>query len=101
MVELVFIEIISALRNFGVSLETIKIVKEELFKVPITKNYDNPNKISWIEYACIHAGRILNYENTFLVLSEDKKVYLASSFTLQDQSILDDLPATYLLISWS
>ena len=43
--------------------------------------------------------RIPNYGNTFLVLSEDKNVYLTSGFTLHDQSILDDLPATYLLIN--
>ena len=68
MVELAFISIISALRNFGVPLETIKVVKEELFKVPVTEDYDNPNRISWIEYACICTGRIPNYGNLFLLL---------------------------------
>ena len=94
-----FISIISALRNFGIPLETIRIVKEELFKVPVMENYANPNQISWIEYACIHSGRIPNYGNTFLILTEDRTVYLTSSFALQDYSILDDLPSTYLLIN--
>ena len=99
IVELAFISIISTLRNFGIPLKTIGIVKEKLFTVPITEDYTNPNRMNWIEYACIHSARILQFGNIFLILTKDNEVYVVPAFTLHDQSILDDLPFTYLLIN--
>ncbi len=99
IVELALISIISTLRNFGIPTETIKVVKEQLFTIPVTEDYANPCRMSWLEYACVHGARLTNYGNTFLILTEENEVYVVPAFTLHEQSILDDLPSTYLLIN--
>ena len=99
IVELAFIFIISSLRDFGVSLETIKEVKKELFRVPTTPYYTNPNKINLIEYAVIHSAGIPDHGNTYLILTQNKEIYLTSILGIEGRSILEKLPATNLLMN--
>jgi DNA-binding transcriptional MerR regulator len=94
VVDLAWISIVKALRNFGFSSDKIKVVKKCLNE----KIEDKPS-INWLEYAFCRAYAMCNGGNTYLLVLSTGRAIVTANNEININRMLSFLPDTYLTIN--
>lgn len=98
--DLAFIAIITYLRNVGLSIEKIKVVKHCLYsklKVTNIKNFEN--KVTLVEFLYYRAIALSGAGNTYLIVAPDGAIRFSTSRELHNNLVNGNLPTLYIVMN--
>ncbi len=96
-VDITLMSILVELRKFGLSLETLKKVKNSLY-LPAQKS-DNPNIITRLEFALIRSKNSVGDGNTYLLIDSDGNTGVLAERDLVLNRFENKLPDTYIYLN--
>lgn len=98
-IDVTLMAILVELRNFGLSLETLKNVKESLY-LPAQES-DNPNSLTRLEFALMRSEYVIDNGNTYLLIDNDGNTGVITERDIGLNRVQNKLPDSYIYINFN
>lgn len=99
MIDVLYIHILSKLREFGFSLPKLKETKNDLLEPVECGGLEYP--FSVLEWAYLRAVALKNRGNTYFIVDSDGHIHCTSAKDMILMEALSELPASYVFINFN